>query len=204
MPQDVNRQVTGPLLLDSLDCVWSRIRDRLTGLTEDEYLWEPGAGCWSVRSGPDGGWHIERSDPEPVPAPVTTIAWRLWHLGSECLARYTRHGLGPWPLQVQNREWYAAPGPALEALDQAWRAFREGLAQLGEDGLWQPPGPAGDECAERPWAGLVLHAQDELSHHGAEIALLRDLYGMRHGRQASPADQAAAADPAAPDVPARR
>jgi hypothetical protein len=26
------------------------------------------------------------------------------------------------------------------------------------------------------WAGLELHAQDELSHHGAEIALLRDLY----------------------------
>ncbi len=51
MPEDVNRQVTGPLLLDSLDCVWSRIRGRLTGLTQDEYLWEPGAGCWSVRSG---------------------------------------------------------------------------------------------------------------------------------------------------------
>lgn len=29
------------------------------------------------------------------------------------------------------------------------------------------------------WAGLVLHAQDEMSHHGAEIALLRDLYAVQ-------------------------
>jgi hypothetical protein len=27
-----------------------------------------------------------------------------------------------------------------------------------------------------PWAALVLHAQDELSHHDAEVTLLRDLY----------------------------
>jgi hypothetical protein len=179
MSEDVNGRNMGPLLLGSLDYVWSRIRERLDGLTAEEYLWEPAPGCWSVRPGPDGGWQIERPGPEPTPPPVTTIAWRLWHIGSECLAGYTSQGLGPWPLEVRDLEWYATPEPAVKALDEAWLAFRAGLAELGEDGLWQPLGPAWDEFADDPWAGLVLHAQDEMSHHGAEIALLRDLYAVR-------------------------
>jgi DinB family protein len=179
MSEDVNGRHLGPLLLGSLDYVWSRIRERLSGLTAEEYLWEPAPGCWSVRPGPAGGWQIEHPAPEPSPPPVTTIAWRLWHIGSECLAGYTSQGLGPWPLEVRDREWYATPEPAIKALDEAWLAFRAGLAELGEDGLWQPLGPQWDEFADDPWAGLVLHAQDEMSHHGAEIALLRDLYAVR-------------------------
>ena len=176
MAEDMNGHQVGPLLLGSLEYVWSRIRGRLSGLTADEYLWEPVPGCWSVRQGADGGWEVERPDPEPSPPPVTTIAWRLWHIGSECLAGYTSQGLGPWPLEVRDRQWYPSPGPALDALDQAWQAFYTGLTGLGEDGLWRPLGPVWEEFAEDPWAGLVLHAQDELSHHGAEVALLRDLY----------------------------
>jgi hypothetical protein len=179
MPEDADGRYLGPLLLSSLDYVWSRIRERLNGLTADEYLWEPGPGCWSVRPGPDGSWQVERPSPEPVPPPMTTIAWRLWHIGSECLAGYTAKGLGPWPLKVRDREWYTAPDDAIEALDVAWAAFRAGLGELGEDGLWQPLGAGWHEYAADPWAGLVLHAQDEMSHHGAEIALLRDLYAVR-------------------------
>jgi hypothetical protein len=179
MPEDVNGHHIGPLLLGSLDYVWSRIRERLSGLTEDEYRWEPGADCWSVRTAADGSWRVDGPVPAPSPPPVTTIAWRLWHLSSECLAGYTAQGLGPWPLDVKGQEWFAAPGPALAALDQAWSAFRSGLGELGEDGLWQSLGPAWAEFSDDPWAGLVLHAQDELSHHGAEIALLRDLYAVR-------------------------
>jgi DinB superfamily len=180
MPDDSNQRQLAPLLLGSLDYVWSRIRGRLAGLSADEYLWEPAADCWSVRQAPGGSWEIDRPEPEPSPPPVTTIAWRLWHIGSECLAGYTSQGLGPWPLDVQGRQWYPTPGPALEAVDRAWEAFRTGLASLGEEGLWRPLGSAWEEFADDPWAGLVLHAQDELSHHGAEVALLRDLYLREH------------------------
>jgi hypothetical protein len=175
-----SRPPLGPLLLESLDYVWSRIRERLAGISTEEYLWEPVADCWSVRPTAGGGCEIERPTPVPSPPPVTTIAWRLWHIGSECLAGYTaRGGLESWPLDVRGLEWYPEPGPALQALDRAWAAFHGGLVRLGEEGLWRRLGPGWEPYENDSWAGLILHAQDELSHHGAEVALLRDLY-LRH------------------------
>ena len=179
MSENPDTRQLAPQLLGSLDYVWSRFRDRLDGLTEDEYLWEPVPDCWSVRPDKAGNWLVDRDAPEPSPAPVTTIAWRLWHIGSECFAGYTSGGLGPWPLEVRDREWFGSPAPALDALDHAWKALRDGLASLGEDGLWRPLGPAWEEFAADPWLALALHALDELAHHGAEVALLRDLYLRR-------------------------
>ena len=115
------------LLLESFDYVWDRVRRRMDGLLQEEYLWEPVEGSWSIRE-TDGVWRVERTSPEPSPAPVTTIAWRLWHIGSECLAGYTSRGLGDWVLDVQDDEWYPDVDDALAALDRAWAAFREGIA----------------------------------------------------------------------------
>ena len=77
-------------LLEQLDWHWqNQLRARLDGLTDAEYLWEPVAGCWSVRrrgesrtATPFGsGDHVvDFAYPAPSPAPVTTIAWRLGHL----------------------------------------------------------------------------------------------------------------------------
>lgn len=36
-------------LLDAADFAFRRLRDRLDGLTDQEYFWEPADGCWSVR-----------------------------------------------------------------------------------------------------------------------------------------------------------
>ncbi|MFL6136422.1 MAG: DinB family protein [Frankiaceae bacterium] len=177
MTNDPDRQVA-PLVLGSIDYVWSRVRDRLGGLDQDEYLWEPAPGCWSVREH-DGAWLADLARPEPVPPPVTTIAWRLWHIASDCLAGYTSAGLGPWPLEVRDAEWFGEVGQALPAADAAWSAFRSGLERLGEDGMWRALGPGWGAYADDSWAALVLHAQDEISHHGAEIALLRDLHAAQ-------------------------
>lgn len=172
------RQV-GPVVLGALDFVWARFRARVDGLGQDEYLWEPVPGCWSVRPEADGRWQVDRVIPDPEPAPVTTIAWRLWHIGSDCLADYTSGGLGDWPLRVRDRQWYGDVAEALTEVDRAWTAFRAGLDSLGEDGMWRPLGERWGQYAAEPWVSLALHAQDELSHHGAEIALLRDLYRNR-------------------------
>jgi DinB superfamily len=167
------------LLGGALDEVRSRQRSRLAGLTQEEYLWEPVPGCWTV-SEHDGAWHVPaRARPEPVPAPVTTIAWRLWHIASDCLADYTERGLGPRPLLVAGTDWYGRVDEALIALEHAWTGFREGVEALGDDGIWSPLGERWGPYAREPWAALVLHALDEVAHYGAEIGLLRDLYARR-------------------------
>jgi hypothetical protein len=62
-----------------------RLLARLEGLLDDEYFWEPVAGCWSVRER-DGDWHVDLGADgtrwTTDPPPLTTIAWRLWHLGA--------------------------------------------------------------------------------------------------------------------------
>ena len=44
-----------------------RFSERLVGLSEDEYLWEPVPGSWSVRPTPEGP-QVDRLEPEPDPA----------------------------------------------------------------------------------------------------------------------------------------
>jgi hypothetical protein len=164
-----------PLILSGYDDAWERLDARLAGLTDDEYLWEPVTGGWSVRQ-VGGTWLVDWQDPEPDPAPVTTIAWRLWHLASDCLADYLRASDVPRPVAVTGRDWHGTAEPALADLRSAATAFRSAMAGLGEDGIWAEMGPRWGPFAQSPWAALVVHATDELAHHGAEIALLRDLY----------------------------
>ena len=52
---------------------------------------------------------------------------------------------------------------------------------LGEAGLAEPCGPTEGPFAAEPMGVLVLHINRELLHHGAEIALLMDLYDARSG-----------------------
>jgi hypothetical protein len=164
-----------PLLFSGVDYIWDRLRQRIAGLTEREYLWEPVPDMWTVRRRGDR-WIADLTRPGPEPAPVTTIAWRLRHIASDCLASYVSPSLGEWPLPVADDEWFGEVAPALDALDAAFAAFRERVMALGEDGIWSKLGPAWGPFADDTWAALVVHAQDELAHHGAEVALLRDLY----------------------------
>ena len=60
-----------------------------------------------------------------------------------------------------------------------YAAWLAGVTSLGDAGLARPCGPAEGPFAESPMARLVLHINREALHHGAEIALLRDLYANR-------------------------
>ena len=162
------------LVFGGFDFVWERLRNRVAGLTGPEYAWEPVADMWSVRER-NGRWIADRVDPAPEPAPVTTIAWRLWHI-ADCLASYVSPHLGEWPLPGEFRDWFGEVDPALAALDTAHDAFRLRITDLGEDGLRRELGPAWGPYEHASWADLVVHAMDEVAHHGAEVALLRDLY----------------------------
>lgn len=172
-------------LAEQLDWWWqNHIRTRLDGLSDDEYFWEPVPGCWSVRprvkvdpalAWGSGDYVLEHSWPDPVPPPVTTIAWRLGHL-SMCFAE--RNGSHFGAPEVSHRTYDYAPtaGQALAQLDDAYMTWIKGVRGLDDEGLRRPCGPAEGPFAEFPLAELVLHINREALHHSAEITLLRDLY----------------------------
>jgi DinB family protein len=166
-------------LHDQLDWHWRhQLRPGLDGLTDDEYLWEPVDGCWSVRPGADG-YTADFIHPEPVPPPVTTIAWRLAHLIVGVLGvRAATHFAGP-TMDYHTFPYAGTADEALAQLDAGYARWSRGVAALGDQGLARPCGPAEGPLAEHPLAALVLHINREVLHHGAEIMLLRDLHRRR-------------------------
>ncbi len=160
-------------LADQLDRHWrNQLRPRLDGLTDDEYLWEPVPHCWTVH--PDGA--IDFAYPPPQPEPFTTIAWRLAHVIVGVLAvRVHLHFGGP-PATYETWTYATEATTALRQLDDAYDSWMTGVRNLTVNDLEQPVGAAEGPYSEMPMLALVLHINREVIHHGAEIALLRDLY----------------------------
>ena len=72
-----------------------------------------------------------------------------------------------------------APAARSPSSTRATRRWVEGVRSLGEEGLARPCGEAEGPYADEPLAALVTHIHREVIHHGAEVALLRDLYAHR-------------------------
>ena len=169
------------LLHDQLDWHWrANLRPRMEGLTDEEYLWEPVPGMWSIRPRPDsegdGGLAIDFAYPAPDPPPVTTIAWRIIHLVIGVFGmRAAAHFGGP-PVGYDGYDYPGDAATALARLDAAYELWHDGVRGLPDQDLRRPIGPAEGPFAEHPMAALILHVNREAIHHGAEVALLRDLY----------------------------
>ncbi|OIK04779.1 DinB family protein [Streptomyces monashensis] len=185
------RRLTGPVM-DSGDGTDTRVEP----LTDDEYFWEPVPGCWSVRRRADGPgpratllagggtWGRDAAAyPHPWPPPVTTLAWRLSHL-TEMLALRADHTAGT---RSATRERHPVHGDAAGAIAAfadgaaAWRQALLGADDAALDTVGYCGYPYGSD-AEEPLLDIVWWVNQEVLHHGAEIALLRDLY--RAGRPA--------------------
>lgn len=179
-------------LAEQLDFHWhAAARSRLDGLTDEEYLWEPARASWTVRHRDEptpewvgtpagsGDWRIDWTQPEPDPAPVTSIAWRLGHIIVGVLgARAHSHFGGP-PADYRTWRYAGTAQGALRQLDDAYESWMSGVRGLTEERLWRPVGPAEGHWAEAPMITLVLHINRETIHHLAEVALLRDLWAHR-------------------------
>ncbi|MGW4854013.1 DinB family protein [Streptomyces sp. NPDC004288] len=192
-------------LLDQFDFARKRLADRMAGpvvdsgngtdvevgpMTDAEYLWEPVPGCWSVRrhtEGPGkgatllvgaGAWGRDTTPPpHPVPPPFTTIAWRLSHL-SEMLALRADHTDGSRTLTRDDHPVAGDAAGAVAAFDAAATAWRRALLSVDDEALdtvGHCTYPHGSD-AEDPFLEIVWWVNQELLHHGAEIALLRDLH----------------------------
>lgn len=183
---------TGPSqeLANQLRWHWEHhLAQRLQGMTDEEYHWEPALGAWGLRprgaSGPEysgaiqaggGEWLVDFAVPEPSPPPLTTIAWRTGHVLVGVLgARMADHFGGP----AMDYSTYDYPGTAEAAyasLGAAIGSWCDAVGTLGPAELDQPVGEAEGPWAEHPMLELVLHINREAIHHGAEMCLLRDLY----------------------------
>jgi DinB superfamily len=159
-------------------------------LTDEEYLWEPAPGAWSLRRrgqtmsprpfGP-GEWLLDNAAGDPDPTPVTTIAWRLGHLHADFAARWE------WTFGARRQppDTLVDFSPsAVVALERFWATmdrWRASVAtvtdeQLNTVGFGQSPKTSDPEV---PFITAIWDANVEFIHHMAEIALLRDLYRTR-------------------------
>lgn len=161
------------------DYCWQRTSTRLNGLGDEEYLWEPVAGCWTIRDKGDGIHHADGAWPPPDPPPFTTLAWRIAHVtdcyGADRNAQRLRVDPGPVVLDPSGSRPATAEG-AVDLLDRAHARWRRHLTGAPPESLAGKLGPSAGPFADSTVAGFVLHMLDEFIHHGAEIAMLRDLF----------------------------
>jgi hypothetical protein len=173
------------LIVGQLEFYWDmHLWPRMRGLTDEEYFWEPVAGCWSLRRGDDGRYVLDAAQPEPSPSPVTTIAWRMMHVAVGCFAMRSS-AFFPEPGDPDAGMWDPAhipadlPGTAADGLaflERSYRRWHDDIAALDDEGLGRPLGAKGGPYARDPMAALIVHINRETMHHGAEMCLLRDLY----------------------------
>jgi hypothetical protein len=166
-------------LRDQLSWHWdNQLRPRLDGLTDAEYFWEPVVGCWSVRPDSNGQLRPDLARPVPTPPPVTTIGWRLCHIIGPVLSTRSARYFGGPPFDSQRFAWPGTAHDALATLDQSYARWKAGVEALDDAGLSRT---AQERFGQVSMAALILHIHREVIHHGAEVALLRDLFRASGG-----------------------
>lgn len=167
--------VAAQLLRASWQASGSRLEQRCAGLTDKEYLWCPAADAWTIKPDPDRPyrWTYDYDFAPPPPAPLTSISWRIVHLIADNEI-YWEYAFGPGKRTFPDLE---VP-PTAQAAMTLWRASRQPvtawLEMVTDDDLLKlRPSHLGEEKTAGEVVRILL---DEQTHHGAEIALLRDLY----------------------------
>ena len=133
------------------------------GMTDEEFLWEPVAGCWSVRNR-DGDWVLEVVKPDPEPAPLTTIAWLITHM---TLFLYAAE-------RKLRGEAVSSPPPTFGTAADAiaeWTARADAVAAALAE--------TSDEVFASDAGDLVWRTIYEETYHGAEVTRMRQLYANR-------------------------
>jgi len=161
------------LLVDQLDRAREIAQVRLTGFGDEEYLWEPAPGAWSIRrrgqaSSPKafglGAWVLDRGASDIPAAEYAEID------------RQVRRGMTPDKVAA---DWGVSTQRVEEILNRdRWHDSVAAMSpeQLDTPGFGQyPDGSDPDE----PFATVLADQNLEFIHHMAEIALLRDLWRAR-------------------------
>jgi DinB superfamily len=176
-----------------------------SGLTDDELMWKPTENAWTVRpvtesrtatpfitgsleADFDAGLAMAADEGKAI-EPLTSIAWLFWHVGSQpgraaeldvfggahsAASGWTSPYIASHPIFTTAEE-------AVTAMRTGWRALDTALRSATDEALERPtrfwgyggPGPMGTG------AQIVASIVNEVSHHGTQIGVLRDLYRLR-------------------------
>lgn len=140
-------------MIELVEYASRRLTDRMAGMSDDEWSWQPIPGNAEV-----------------------TIRWRLDHIVEALTDTRNREWLGLAPSGQAVPRPAASAHEAIARLEHAANAFVETARELG-DAAVEEIGDAAGRYSEATRRSFVLHIADELIHHAAEAALLRDLYG---------------------------
>ena len=166
------------------DYIYGVLLERLAGLTDEEFVWEPAPTVLTVRPTPDG----PRTDAEGLPptgegAPPRTIAWLAGHLGSGMKLR-ADYLVGSHSLEAADLTWPLSAADGIAFMKDGLTAWRDGLGQMSNEDLdtvGRSAFPHGLD-PELPLIEIVWWVNKDFVFHAGEIWLLRDLYAGLHLR----------------------
>ena len=165
--------------MNLLERVWltsgERLAARCRGLADEELLWEPVEDSWNLV--PDaahpGGWTYPYDFDPPHPHPVTSIGLRFVHLIGDNEI-YMEHAFGPGLRNFPDLPVHGTAEEVLADWENSRRPVTAWLASASDTDLLEPrPSHLGGSKSAGEVMTILI---DEQIHHGAEIALLRDLY----------------------------
>ena len=171
------------------------------GLSDEELLWEPMPGSWTVRPVEQcrtptpflvEGWAVDfDAGLAATTEPLTSIAWLFWHVGSmpgraaelDFLGGSHSAASGWTSPYIETHPIFTTAAEAVGTMRAGWRALDAALRSASDEQLEQPtrfwsyggPGPMGTG------AQVVASTLNEISHHGTQIGVLRDLFRLRGG-----------------------
>jgi hypothetical protein len=178
------------------------------GLTDDELFWEPFVDSWGVRRRAecrtatpfgDGDWVadfdmgvVEATIGGTASEPLTTIGWLLWHVGSlpgrlldlDFLGGTYATESGWTSPYIAAHPVFTTAGDAVEVMRAGWRALDRALRESTDEQLEQTARfwTYGD-APHLPTYGaqVIASVLNEISHHGTQMCMLRDLYRASGG-----------------------
>lgn len=172
--------VGGTALLAPLLAQWDTalvmLLDRLAGLDDAEYRWQPTPGAADLVDDGTGALVVSSEAGQST----RTIAWTLGHVTDLCWARadYTDGG------RDRPAKYLPFPGKAAPAVAEfhdaanRWRAAIAGADATQATQVGYSSWPIGMD-RDLPFVDIVWWMNRELIHHGADVATVRDLYSAR-------------------------
>jgi hypothetical protein len=176
---DPDHEISAHNTVILLERLWRKSGERLSarsrGLADEELLWEPVEDSWNLV--PDaahpGGWTYPYDFDPPHPHPVTSIGWRFVHLIGDNEI-YMEHAFGPGLRNFPDLPVHGTADEVLADWENSRRPVTAWLTSASDTDLLEPrPSHLGGSRTAGEVMAVLL---DEQIHHGAEIALLRDLY----------------------------